>query len=166
MPKIESLNEADTSHMCHQQVYVNLSTPLKEVIPCLPSLHRALYNNLLYSEGRGGHTIPTHSLKMLQTNIRSSKWLLKTKHAPCLATYLMRALWTTTAVLGCVEQIYQCNTPLGRSSPGQRRGRLNSCAKMASRSVRSPLIQTVLLVKLQIPLQGRSATKGACVFIS
>ena len=78
---IESLNEADTSHRCHQLVDVNLSMSLKEVIPCLPSLHRALYINLLYWEGRGGHVLCTHSLKMLQTYIRSSKWLLKTKHA-------------------------------------------------------------------------------------
>ena len=117
--------------------------------------------------GEGVHALCTHSLKMLQTHIRSSNCLLKTKHAPSLATYWMRALQTTTEVLGRVGQIYQCITPLGTSSPGQGRGWLmNSCVKMASRSVRSPLIQTVLLVKLQIPLQGRSATKGACVFIS
>ena len=41
------------SHRCHQLVYVNLSMSLKEVIPHMPSLHRALYNNLLYREGEG-----------------------------------------------------------------------------------------------------------------
>ena len=77
MPIIEYLNEADMSNRFHQLVYVNLSTPLKEVIPHMPSLHRALYNYILYSEGRrGAHNAYPFTENV--TNIRSSKWLLKT----------------------------------------------------------------------------------------
>ena len=118
MPKIESLNEADTSQRCHQLVYVNLSAPLKEVIPCLPSLHRALYINLLYSEGRRG----AHNTYPFTENVTNKhqiiKVVIKNKHTPGMATYQMRALQTTSAVLGRVGQIYQCITSLGTSLYG------------------------------------------------
>ena len=112
MSIIESLNEADTIHRCHQLVYVNLSTPLQEVIPHMASMHRALYNNILFSEGGGAHNAYPFTENV--TIIRSSKWL----HTPSLATYKMRALQTTTAVLGRVGQINQCITPLGMSLYG------------------------------------------------
>ena len=68
-----------------------------------------------------------------------------------------------TADHHCSPGVCGANLPMhhtiGDEFTWAREGWLNFCEKMASRSVRSPLIQTVLLVVLPIPLQGRSAAK-------
>ena len=139
MAMIESVHEADMRHRCHQLVDVNT-----------------------LRESDSPHAISVHSIAENVTNKHQIiKVVPKNKICPKQShlSYLIRALRTTTPVPRCVGQIYQCITPLEMSSSGQGRGWLNFCAKMASRSVRSPLKQTVLLVVLLIPLQGRSAAK-------
>ena len=142
-------------------------TPLGKVIPHMPSL----YNNPLYSGvGETPFQPATQTVYSIAENVTNKHQIIKVvpKNKICPKqshlSYLIRALRTTTPVPRCLGQIYQCITPLEMSSSGQGRGWLNFCAKMASRSVRSPLKQTVLLVVLLIPLQGRSATKGGCPF--
>ena len=80
-----------------------MSTPLGEVIPHRPSLYRAMhgmYNNPLYS-GVGETPFQTATqtvysfTEMSSINTKLLKWLLRTSDAPSIATYLIRALWTT-----------------------------------------------------------------------
>ena len=146
MAMIESVNEADMSHRCRQLVDVNTlkGSDSPNVIPVQSD---GIYNNPLYPLYSGVGETPlqpaTQTVYSFAENVTNKHKIIKviTKSKMCcehshLATYLLRALQTTTAVLRCVGQIYQCITPLVTSLPWQGRGWLNSCAKMASRSVR------------------------------
>ena len=84
-PMIESVNETDMSHRCHQLVDVNT---LKEndCPQAIPVQSDGMYHNPPVLGGWGRHPssrqhrLCTHSPKISQINIKLLKWSLKTRY--------------------------------------------------------------------------------------